>query len=155
MLYNSFCWPAFQDSPLMVWNETTLQHHNTLILTGSLGLLFFFFFCGEGRGGGRGLSSCNREPLQERKSVHTNPSSKNKKNKKCWVAVEIAVRSKVKFTDRSFVLYYMRMAAIYTSIDRYMLHRDWNWSGWSGHGQAILSRSWDKSMRSTFVRSRS
>ena len=31
------------------------------------------------------------------------------------MAVEIAVRSKVKFTDRSFVLYYMRMAAIYTS----------------------------------------
>ena len=46
MLYNSFCWPAFQDSPLMVCNETTLQHRNTLILIGSLGPLLFFFVGG-------------------------------------------------------------------------------------------------------------
>ena len=66
MLYNSFCWPAFQDSPLMVCNETTLQHRNTLILIGSLGP--FLFVLGGGVVGGC-VSSYNREPLYGERSV--------------------------------------------------------------------------------------
>ena len=140
MLYNSFCWPAFQDSPLMVWNETTLQHHNTLILTGSLGL--FFFLLWSVGGGGRGLSSCNRKPLQGERSVKLSIQIRYQKKKMlsgsrncCEVKGQI---------HRSFfcATLYENGSYIYiTPIDRHMLHRDRNRSGWSGHGQAILSRS--------------